>query len=126
MKHSRQRDIILSDVLKRYDHPTAEMIYESVRKEYPNISLGTVYRNLNLLVELGNINKINMPNSSDRFDGALKKHSHLYCDKCKSITDIVMDDVSNMYEKVEKQNKCKIISHDIMFIGICINCKKEG
>lgn len=126
MKHSKQRDIILSDVLKRCDHPTAEMIYESVRKENSNISLGTVYRNLNLLVELGNIHKINMPNSSDRFDGILENHYHLYCDKCKNITDIMMDDVSNMYEKVEKQNKCKIISHDIMFIGICINCKKEG
>lgn len=126
MKHSKQRDIILNDILKRCDHPTAEMIYESVRKENPNISLGTVYRNLNLLAELGNIRKINMPSSSDRFDKTLENHYHLYCNNCKNVTDIMMDDVSNMYEKVEKQNECKIISHDIMFIGICMNCKKEG
>ena len=126
MKHSKQRDIILNDILKRCDHPTAEMIYESVRKENPNISLGTVYRNLNLLAELGNIRKINMPSSSDRFDKTLENHYHLYCDNCNSVTDIMINNCDNMNEVVEKQNGCKIISHDIMFIGICKNCKKEG
>lgn len=126
MKYSKQRDTILENVLNRCDHPTADMIYEEVRKELPNISLGTVYRNLNMLVELGKIRKIIMPGVSDRFDKTLESHYHLYCKNCGEVHDVMLPDITDIDSIVEKHTGYKIVSHDIVFIGICKNCQKEG
>ena len=126
MKYSKQRDTILEHIKNRCDHPTAEMIYEGVRKDIPNISLGTVYRNLNLLVELGEIRKIIMPGSSDRFDRTLQNHYHLTCKKCGDIQDIMLDNIKDIDTLVEEKTEYKIVSHDIVFIGICKECQKEG
>ena len=72
VKHSKQRDAILSDLQKRYDHPTAEMVFASIREILPNISLGTVYRNLALLTELGEIIKVgSAEDGKEHYDGAL-------------------------------------------------------
>ena len=75
LKYSRQRESIKRFLMSRYDHPTADTIYLHVREEFPNISLGTVYRNLSLLTELGEIIKITT-DGPDRFDGNVKPHSH--------------------------------------------------
>ena len=76
IKYSRQREAILKDLQSRRDHPTADMVYESVRKEYPNISLGTVYRNLAFLTESGQVLKITTPAGADHFDGFISPHNH--------------------------------------------------
>lgn len=123
MKYSKQRDIILKTVENSFEHPTADMVYELVKKEIPNISLGTVYRNLNVLVENGNIKKIIMPNSSDRFDKTVFNHYHLFCNNCNKIYDIDYKYVSNINDIIEKETKHKVISHDIVFLGICKHCK---
>jgi Fur family peroxide stress response transcriptional regulator len=126
MKHSNQRDTILENVLERTDHPTADMVYEEVRKKLPNISLGTVYRNLNMLVELGQIRKIIMPVVSDRFDKTLENHYHLYCKNCNSIHDVMLPNITDIDMIVEKDTGYKNVSHDIVFTGICKKCQKEG
>ena len=126
MKYSKQRDTILENVLSRCDHPTADMVYEDVRMILPNISLGTVYRNLNLLVELGSIRKIVMPGSSDRYDKTLESHYHLFCNKCGSVHDIMLVDIKNIDTLVEEETGFKIVSHDIVFTGICKKWQKEG
>ena len=126
MKYSLQRDLILKYVEESYDHPTADMIYERVRNDFPNISLGTVYRNLNVLVELGYIRKIIMPGVSDRFDKTLENHYHLYCSNCSSIHDVMLPDITDIDIIVEKNMGYKIVSHDIVFTGICKKCQKEG
>ena len=88
MKYSRQRESIKENLMNRYDHPTAETVYLDVKKDYPNISLGTVYRNLSLLSEIGEIQKISSSNGPERFDGNPKPHFHFFCRKCGQVTDI--------------------------------------
>lgn len=124
MKHSKQRDIILNNVKNRCDHPDAYMIYEDVKKIVPDVSLGTIYRNLNLLSELGLIKKIIVPEGNDRYDKTLINHSHIYCSKCENIydMDICIDDFA---EKIEKTNNFKIVSYDVVFTGICRKCLEE-
>ena len=76
IKYSRQREAIVKFLEERKDHPTAEFIYNNIREEYPNISLGTVYRNLSLLVELGKITKVTCDDGNDHFDPNIKPHYH--------------------------------------------------
>ena len=89
LKYSRQRESIKRFLLSRYDHPTADTVYLHVKEEFPNISLGTVYRNLALLTDLGEIIKITT-DGADRFDGHVDPHSHFICRKCHSLFDIYM------------------------------------
>ena len=78
LKYSRQRESIKNYLLHTEEHPTADTVYMHVREEFPNISLGTVYRNLNLLAETGDALKIPTPSGGDRFDGKTTPHYHLY------------------------------------------------
>ena len=82
MKHSKQRDAIMEYLKSSHEHPTADTVYAALRKDHPNISLGTVYRNLALLSELGEINKLSTGNGPDRFDGDVHPHYHFVCKKC--------------------------------------------
>lgn len=123
MKYSKQREFILNTVKSSCKHPTADMVYEEVRKEIPNISLGTVYRNLNYLVENGEIKKITMPNASDRFDKTLENHYHLSCVVCHMIYDIDHKKLKNIDHMVEEESGHKVLFHDIVFVGICKDCQ---
>lgn len=125
MKYSKQRELILNYVINSREHPTADMVYKSVKQEIPNISLGTVYRNLNQLSDMNLIRKVTLPNKITRFDQAYSEHCHLYCNNCGLVMDIdkeIMDKTCNM---VSNLTDCEIISHDIVFVGICHKCKKE-
>lgn len=119
MKHSYQREAILKIVMDSCDHPTAEMIYNRSKETIPNISLGTVYRNLNQLSELGLIKRIVMPNISDRFDKTIENHAHFYCIKCNETFDIMEDKFKDLDSEVSKRTGNTVLSHDIVFVGIC-------
>ena len=123
MNYSCQREKIAEFVLNSCEHPTAEMVYEKVRKELPNISLGTVYRNLNKLSERNKIKKIPMPNHCDRFDKTIIDHYHIHCIKCDRLEDIEIN-IDKTF--IEKQTKYKILSCNLVFDGICNDCIKEG
>ena len=125
MKYSKQREAVLNAVLWSNGHPNAETVYENVRKEIPHISLGTVYRNLNLLVEKGMIKKIYMPSQSDRFDKELEHHDHIYCEGCHQLFDISTSNLNEINQIVEKETGFQILSHDIVFQGLCKNCQKK-
>ena len=88
LKNSKQRDAIKSFLMTRYDHPTAETVYLNVKKEFPSISLGTVYRNLSLLSEIGEIQKLSTGIGPDRFDGNPAPHYHFICNHCGSVLDL--------------------------------------
>lgn len=122
MKHSKQRDLILNIVQEGMEHLNAYQIYDKVKKHIENISLGTVYRNLNQLSELGMIRKITVPNGNDCFDKTLMNHSHFYCTKCLKLEDI---DLDIPITAIEKDKECTIISHDIVLNGICKDCKEK-
>ena len=78
LKYSRQREAIKHYLASTKEHPTADAVYMHVKKEFPNISLGTVYRNLNLLTDIGEAIKISTPDGGDRFDGTVQPHNHSY------------------------------------------------
>ena len=90
-KYSFQREQIRKDLINRTDHPTADMVYESVRKEIPNISLGTVYRNLHFLADHNELKVIHAGDGKEHFDARTTNHSHFVCDECGSVIDLVMD-----------------------------------
>lgn len=122
VKYSRQRECILNNLKSRRDHPTADMVYESVREEQPNISLGTVYRNLSFLVDRGEIRKISTGTGPDHFDGCASPHIHFICKKCDGISD--MEDISglNVIEKVHSQFKGIVDEYELKIFGTCEEC----
>ncbi len=88
LRSSKQRDLIFQ-ILKDNDiHPTADWIYGEAKRFMPTIGVATVYRNLNLLVELGEVERISIPGEQDRFDVIKGEHYHLKCKRCGSITDL--------------------------------------
>ncbi len=120
-RYSQQRERILDYVKNSINHPTADMVYEKMREEFPSISLGTVYRNLQMLSEQGIINKLITGSSSDRFDGDIKGHTHFQCDNCGKIFDI-SDEQSKPFPKTNH----KITRKHVTYSGICQNCLNEN
>ncbi len=121
-RHSRQRDRILENLRSRYDHPTAEELYTDLRESMPNLSLGTLYRNLALLSENGTIQKFHC-GGCDRFDGDISRHYHLLCDRCGRLIDLVHDPIPNLEEEFGQCFAGEIRTHNITFFGLCPQCK---
>lgn len=122
LKYSRQRESIKACLMSRHDHPTADALYTSIREEYPNISLGTVYRNLNLLVELGEIQKLVCQDGADRFDANTSPHYHYVCQKCGKVSDLSMGTIDNINPLAKKYANGTVDSHTIFFYGTCWEC----
>lgn len=128
LKYSRQRQVIKDFLMTRKDHPTAETVYKNVRHESPNISLGTVYRNLSLLADLGEIARLRVGDGVDHFDADISRHYHCVCTECGSVTDLDMENIDHITELANKNFKGKIQGHVTYFHGICAKCqsKSEG
>lgn len=125
MRFSKQREEILEYLKSVNTHPTAEDVYFEIRKIDSNISLGTVYRNLDKLTKENLILRIEVANGKDRFDGDISQHYHAICQKCGNIIDIFIDYFSDINKIVEKKIDCKVFSHNIIFNTICQNCYKN-
>lgn len=125
IKYSRQRECIKQFLATRYDHPSAETVYLNVKKEFPNISLGTVYRNLSLLAELGEIQKISTGVGPDRFDGNPNPHYHFLCSECGSVIDLEMEGIDHIDIIAGNQFDGKINGHITYFYGKCADCLKK-
>lgn len=125
-KYSRQREAIKNNISNRFDHPTADMVFSDIRKIYPNISLGTVYRNLALLCDQGEIQKICTSDGLQHFDHDVSQHDHFICRECGCVTDIQTVDTIDIVEHVSKSFDGEIESFRIIFYGICGKCKKEA
>ena len=122
-RNTIQREFVLRTVIKLKGHVTADEVYESIHSEHPNISRGTVYRNLKVLAEEGQIRRIEVPNGSDRFDFTTKEHYHVRCVRCGEIADVEMDAVSDLTKQIKDSNGMNIIGYDILFKGLCRNCQ---
>lgn len=122
-KYSRQREAIKEYLSKTKEHPTADIIYMNIREDYPNISLGTVYRNLNLLVEMGEVLKVNGMDGSDRYDGSTHRHYHFLCNKCQKIQDLEMESIDHIKDIANKNFPGKVEGHVTYFYGICNECE---
>lgn len=125
MRYSKQREEILKIVSEAEDHPTAMMVYDRVKKIMPHVSLGTVYRNLNVLATEGVISKILMKDGYDRFDKTTNNHNHLYCEKCGKIIDIDSCFTNEELRKIEDKTGFKITNCNFKINGICAKCAKE-
>lgn len=125
MKFSKQRKLILDTILESDIHPTADYIYNHLKKDNPELSLGTVYRNLSQLVDNGFISKVSIPNQADRFDKNLSSHAHLICNSCGEIYDLESNNIDNFINAVSAKENISINSYDIIFNGTCKSCKKN-
>lgn len=104
-------------------HPTADFIYDYLKKDNPNLSLGTVYRNLSQLVNHGYIQKVSMPGLPDRFDANVIEHNHMICDVCGNIQDIHSDILKNIPSAISNELDIEITTCTVILHGICKNCK---
>ncbi len=123
LKYSKQRECIKSCLSSRKDHPTADAIYSSIREEHPHISLGTVYRNLNLLVEIGEAKKITCGDGKDHFDADTTTHYHFLCDKCGCVLDLPMKPLAILEENALACIDGSIKGHTALFYGTCKTCQ---
>ena len=100
-RNSKQRQLVLQAVQEAYNHPTAEEVYQTVRQYSPQISLGTVYRNLNLLCQMGQIQKVCLATEKEHFDGNCTPHAHFVCTECGCIQDLSASLFGPVKEMVE-------------------------
>ena len=123
LKYSKQREAIKTFLMSRKDHPTADQVYSAVREEHPNISLGTVYRNLALLEEVGEIQRLHVNGNTDRFDADVSNHYHFVCDCCGCVQDIPMEMQVSLCTAAQKHFNGVIDYYYTCFHGKCENCK---
>jgi Fe2+ or Zn2+ uptake regulation protein len=124
-RNTLQRQIILEALRKFNCHPTVEDVYLLVKENYPTISKATVYRNLRQLADQGEIRKANLPCEQERYDNINSKHYHFQCNVCGDISDVEMDYATAIDLQAENCNSFQVDEHEIIFKGICANCKKN-
>ena len=126
IKSSKQRDRIYSLLSKKNYHPTVDDIYDIMRIDFPNISLGTVYRNLDQLTQMCKIIKIDIPNLPAHYDGNTDIHYHIRCTICGYIEDVWMDiDLGNYVDLNKTIPNFELLEYDVRFQGICKKCTKK-
>ena len=122
LRMTRQRKVILEELRKVDTHPSADEVYEMVRKRLPRISLGTVYRNLEILSETGEIQKLELGCNLKRFDGIARDHYHLRCLHCDRVSDAPAGFDLTVNRELKTANGFKILGHRLEFVGICPDC----
>ena len=126
MRQTAQRKAIYEALNGDTSHPTADAIYQRVRKKIKNISLGTVYRNLKVLVSQGAIQEIPVADGPSRYDYRTDKHYHFICDGCGTVCDVNLPFQAHLHKQLEATSKLSIRSHQIVFYGLCSGCAAES
>jgi Fur family ferric uptake transcriptional regulator len=125
LRSTEQRRIILEELKNAKTHPTANEVYDMVRKRLPRISLGTVYRNLEILSEAGLIQKLELAGTQKRFDGTVENHYHVRCLVCGRVEDLPMDPIPSLDNALSGYSGYKILWHRLEFMGLCPKCQSE-
>ncbi|MGA2641560.1 MAG: transcriptional repressor [Spirochaetia bacterium] len=125
-RRSRQRERILELLQSTEAHPTANWLYVKLRKEFPNLSLGTVYRNIGILIQQRRINRIAFGSTFDRLDANTRPHYHFICEKCDSIIDLDTPPDESLNAWPDKSLGFKVSRHEIEFYGLCPKCAKKA
>lgn len=121
---SKKRRAIYDALCSTTAHPSAEQLYAQLKPQIPDLSLGTVYRNLNLLISDGSIISVGKVNGEERYDARTENHSHFICEKCGYVIDVLLPvPVVPDYADIEKHIGGKVSSHSLYFTGICEKCK---
>ncbi len=124
-RNTRQRQLVLEAVRARMDHPSADEIYLDVRRQDPRVSRGTVYRNLNILAESGEIAHVEAP-SADRYDLRPEPHYHLYCLSCGAVVDAPLPYQREDDRRVAEETGFDVRCHQTIFEGLCPACRKRA
>ena len=120
-RYSKQRELIYQCLMETHEHPTAEMLYNWLKPENPSLSLGTVYRNLNLLADEGIITR--MPFPVERYDANTEPHPHFRCRQCGAVYDLEgLEYDASLDEKIGVLSGHQVDRHDLVFSGICTHC----
>jgi Fur family peroxide stress response transcriptional regulator len=121
-RKSRQRERIYELIKSSPEHPTAQLVYETLKKEIPSSSLGNVYRNISILVEQGQIQCRMFGDGIEHYDAITGTHYHFICEKCKTVTDFTMPVQEQITESARKISGHSITGHTIQFFGTCDKC----
>jgi len=124
-RKTRQREAILRVLKRTATHPTADWLYIEVRREIPNISKGTVYRNLNFLRQTGEISELNPDGTVTRYDGRQDSHYHFSCEKCGRVFDVDEPVSPELDQRVAQETGFQVNRHVLEFFGLCRDCQKE-
>ena len=122
---TKQRQVILEELRKLNTHPSADEIYKVVRRRLPRISLGTVYRNLEVLVQMGEIQKLELSGSIKRYDWDTNKHYHIRCVRCNRVDDAPIAPLNQLEDEIYEATVFEIIGHNLEFTGLCPECSKK-
>lgn len=123
-RYSRQRELIYQAVMGTDQHPTAEMIYHWLKPDNPSLSLGTVYRNLNLLVDEGAIVRMAFP--VERYDADTTPHAHFRCDCCGGVFDLRLPYDRTLDERAARQSGHHVSGHELIYHGMCRCCRQSS
>lgn len=121
---TNQRSSILEELRSLKSHPTADELYIAVRRRLPRISLGTVYRNLQILSKQGVIRTLPNPRGQRRFDGDTAEHYHVRCVKCGRVADLPGRPVVHFEREREGKTDFRILGFKIELLGICPDCNE--
>ena len=125
-RNTIQRALVLEAVQSLHEHPTSADIFEAVRAKHPNISRATVYRNLGVLADKGEVLRVEVAGGADRYDFFNEPHYHARCRECGLIFDIDMPYHFDLADEVKDAHGFKIEGHQIMFDGICPACQSKA
>jgi Fur family ferric uptake transcriptional regulator len=124
-RNTQQRQVILEELRKVQTHPTAAGLYAVVRSRLPKISLGTVYRNLEMLHQLGMIQKLEQSGGEARYDGTIEHHDHVRCVNCGQVGDVAAPPLALSGGDVNDMGGYKILGHRLEYLGLCPQCQEN-
>jgi len=125
MRMTKQRRLILDELRSQNTHPTADIIYEKVRRKMPKISLGTVYRNLEILTAVGEIQTLELSGTQKRYDGIANKHYHIRCLHCGRVDDAPIAPLQRLEDELYESTVYTIMGHRLEFMGLCPECSRD-
>lgn len=124
-KNSRKRQAILDTLCMSREHPTAEMLYNALKPEYPELSLGTVYRNLSVLTQDGLVADIGSINGQEHYDANLNPHAHFICRNCRRVSDLdIPESFEELCREIDTRYGCAPTGCSLTFTGLCLECRE--
>lgn len=125
-KRSRQRERILETLRGTKSHPTAAWVYDELKREFPGLSLGTVYRNLGILKDQGLVRILQSGSTFDRFDANTSAHYHFVCESCGRVDDVDMAVSAELDARASERLGCSVSGHRLDFFGLCAECAPKA
>lgn len=126
-KTSKKRQAILDALMATTEHPNAEWLYHKLKPEYPDLSLGTVYRNLSLFADAGDILRIGVLGGQERFDGRTDPHAHLLCAECGRVMDVETPELEpKLCALAQSASGAEVRTCTLTFTGVCPDCRRPG